>query len=133
MSENKRLTPKQEKALQSLLEEPTTRAAALAAGVSEATVWRWLADEQFSAAYRDARTKHLESTIAALQAAGVDAVKALRQIANDATARDSARVSAAKAIVELGLRGREVLETEARIAELEAKLAAVQPGVRRVR
>lgn len=124
MKENKTLSAKQEKAIAALLETPTTRAAAQAAGVSEATIWRWLADEAFASVYRNARAKALENTLSALQAAGADAVRALREVMNDADAKGSERVSAAKAIIELGLRGREVLETEARLADLEARLAA---------
>ncbi len=132
MTESKRLTAKQERALQALLVTPTTRAAAEAAGVSEATIWRWLADADFSAVYREARTKSLESTLTALQAAGADAVKALRDVMNDTNAKGSERVSAAKAIIELGLKGRDVLETEERLAALEERLAA-QPGGRKTR
>ena len=124
MKENKALSAKQEKAIAALLETPTTRAAAQAAGVSEATIWRWLADEAFASVYRNARAKALENTLSALQAAGADAVQALREVMNDVNAKGSERVSAAKAIIELGLRGREVLETEARLADLEARLAA---------
>lgn len=128
MSENKSLSAKQEKALQALLEVPTTRAAAQAAGVSEATIWRWLADVTFATIYREARTKSLESTLTALQAAGADAVKALREVMNDTAAKGSERVSAAKAIIELGLKGREVLETESRLAALEDRLAVRRGG-----
>ena len=98
--------------------------------MSEATIWRWLADEAFADAYREARTKSLETTLTALQSAGAEAVQALRDVMNDRLAKGSERVSAAKAVLELGLKGREVLETEERLAALEERLAA-QPGGRK--
>ncbi len=122
MNETERLSAKQQRALEALLTEPTTRAAAAAAEVSEATIWRWLAEPEFSAAYRAARGRLLESTLTALQSASVDAVVCLREILNDKTAQVSARVSAAKSVLELGLKARETLETQERLAYLEKAL-----------
>ncbi|HMV46680.1 MAG TPA: hypothetical protein PLD20_13930 [Blastocatellia bacterium] len=120
--EIERLSTKQQRAIEALLTEPTTRAAAAAAEVSEATIWRWLAEPEFSIAYRAARGRLLESTLTALQSASVDAVVCLREILNDKTAQVSARVSAAKSVLELGLKAREVLEVEERLAYLEKAL-----------
>jgi len=122
MSEIERLSTKQQRAIEALLTEPTTRAAAVAAEVSEATIWRWLAEPEFSVAYRAARGRLLESTLTALQAASADAVVCLREILNDKTAQVSARVSAAKSVLELGLKARETLETQERLAYLEKAL-----------
>lgn len=122
MSETERLSAKQQRAIEALLTEPTTRAAAAAAEVSEATIWRWLAEPEFSAAYRATRGRLLESTLTALQSASADAVVCLREILNDKTAQVYARVSAAKSVLELGLKAREVLEVEERLAFLEKAL-----------
>lgn len=119
MSENERLSAKQQRAIEALLTEPTTRAAAEAAKVSEATIFRWLAEPVFAAAYREARGRLLESTLTALQAASADAVTCLRDVINDKAAQVSARVSAAKTVIELGLKARETLEVEERLAYLE--------------
>lgn len=99
--------------------EPTTRAAAEAAKVSEATIWRWLADPIFASTYREARGRLLEGTLTALQSASVDAVACLREVINDKSAQVPARVSAAKAVLELSLKAREVLKVEERMAYLE--------------
>ncbi|MBL8189229.1 MAG: hypothetical protein JNK38_14570 [Acidobacteria bacterium] len=122
MNETERLSAKQQRAIEALLSEPTTRAAAAAADVSEATIWRWLAEPEFSVAYRAARGRLLESTLTALQSASADAVVCLREILNDKTAQVSARVSAAKSVLELGLKARETLETQERLAYLEKAL-----------
>ncbi len=122
LSEIERLSTKQQRAIEALLTEPTTRAAAVEAEVSEATIWRWLAEPGFSVAYRAARGRLLESTLTALQSASVDAVVCLREILNDKSAQVSARVSAAKSVLELGLKAREILDVQERLAYLEKAL-----------
>ena len=47
------LSPKQEKALASLLALGEVKAAAKDARVGETTLWRWLKDETFARAYRE--------------------------------------------------------------------------------
>jgi hypothetical protein len=118
------LTPKQQKALQALLENPTTRAAAKAAGVGETTIFRWLAEPAFNRCYREARNHLLENTLTALQAASTDAVQTLRDVMRDTQAMVTARVSAARAILEFALKAKELLETEARLSALEQQVAA---------
>jgi hypothetical protein len=71
------LTPKQEKAIEALLAQPTVEKAARLAGVNKVTIFRWLNDEQFSAVYRAARGRLLEGTLQSLQAASGDAVETL--------------------------------------------------------
>lgn len=122
------LTAKQQRAIDALLREPTTQAAAEAAGVSKATIFRWLADEAFSAAYQTARGQLLESTLTALQSASIDAVNVLREVMTDASLNAFARVSAAKAVLEMGFKAREVLEVEARLSALEAELTGDSAG-----
>lgn len=122
------LTAKQQRAIDALLREPTTQAAAEAAGVSKATIFRWLADEAFSAAYQTARGQLLESTLTALQSASVEAVNVLREVMTDASLNAFARVSAAKAVLEMGFKAREVLEVEARLSALEAGLTGDSAG-----
>lgn len=113
------LSAKQARAIEALLSEPTTRAAAKAAGVSEATIWRWLAEPGFAAAHREARGRLLKSTLTALQSASADAVLCLRDIFKNEEAPASVRVNAAKSVIELSLTARKVLEVEERLAYLE--------------
>jgi hypothetical protein len=115
------LTAKQLRAIEALLKEPTTVAAAKAAKVSEATIFRWLADPLFDQAYRQARGRLLESTLTALQCASGDAVQTLRGILSDPLAQAPARVSAARAILEFSLKAKEVLEVEERLRTLERR------------
>jgi hypothetical protein len=122
--EKAKLTTKQQRAMEALLATPTVLAASEAAGVSKTTIFRWLADPDFSAAYREARGQLLEATLAALQAAGAAAVETLKTVMKDETAQPSARVSAARTVLEMTLRAREVLEVEERLRLLEERLNA---------
>lgn len=132
MRENERLSAKQQRAIEALLRESTTRAAASAAGVSEATIFRWLAESVFAAAYREARSRLLESTLTALQAASTEAVKVLQEVMGNYEAMPAARVSAARAVLDFALKGREQIEIEERLRALEAAVEGKPAaGVRR--
>ncbi len=52
---------------------------------------------------QERRGRMLEGTLTSLQSASVDAVKCLREVINDTTAQVSARVSAAKSVLDLSL------------------------------
>ncbi len=121
-SENPELTAKQLRAIQSLLKEPTTAKAAKAAQISEVTLFRWLQNPAFSEAYREARERILEGTLTLLQSASVEAVEVLRKVMKDAKTPASSRVTAARSILELSFKAREVLEIEERLRLLEARL-----------
>lgn len=123
-SQNGKLTNKQQRAIECLLSEPTTKAAAEKAQISEATIHRWLNDPAFSAAHKTARGQLLETTLTALQSASTEAVTCLRTVLNDTSAPITARVSAARNVLDFALKAHEVLEVEERLAVLEARLDA---------
>lgn len=110
-------------AIASLLTEPTLREAAERCGVGERTLRRWMRNEAFARRYRQARTQQLEATMNLLRQAGSQAVSTLVSIATNDKALDGARVTAARAIIELGIRSAETREFEERLSELEAEVA----------
>jgi hypothetical protein len=118
------LTAKQEKALASLLKLGEVKAAAADAKVGETTLWRWLKDEAFGAAYRDGRRRLVEVSVSRLMADSTAASKALREITEDTTAPASARVAAARAILDHSIKGVEMLDLEPRLREIEKSIAA---------
>lgn len=124
------LNPKQEKALASLLALGEVKGAAKAAGVGETTLWRWLKDETFAAAYRDGRRRLVEACASRLTSDSTEASKVLLQIAKDKKAPASARVAAAKAIIENAVKAVETLDLEPRLKEIEKNLAAQKGGKR---
>ena len=116
-------TSRQEKAIIALLNEPTTKDAAEAAGVSEVTLWRWLQNPEFRASYMEVRRIAVQRAIARTQAATSEAVDTLREVMSDKSARGSERISAAKAILDYAMKGIELEDHERRLMELEGKLA----------
>jgi hypothetical protein len=110
---------KEEAAIAALLEQPTLKAAALAAGISEATLFRWLQDPEFSGRYRAARRAALSRATARLQHASAQAVETLMAVMSDAGTPASARVTAARTVLELAARAVEIEDLQAKIALLE--------------
>ncbi len=68
-----------EKALAALLTSSSVKDAALASGLSEETLYRYLRDEEFSGEYATARRQVVESAITGLQNAANEAVETLRR------------------------------------------------------
>src|SRR5712692_5861130 len=65
---------KHEQAIAALLAEPTLGSAARRCGVSETTLWRWLQDEEFQAAYKAARRSVVDAATTSLQQTATEAV-----------------------------------------------------------
>src|SRR5947209_7403705 len=101
-----KMSRKQEPAVAALLAEPTVTAAAAKAGVSEATLRRWMASPAFAAACRDARRQVVCAAVERLQGAVGLAVDTLRTVAGTG-AKDSDRVRAAVALLDHAFRGLE--------------------------
>src|SRR5262245_41209465 len=115
------LTPTQELALVALLNEPTIAAAAVTAGVSESTLYRWLREPAFAAEYQRARREAVRQAVAQVQRVSWAAVSVLMQLMVDKTAAPSVRLNAASKILDLAIRAVELEDMEARIAALEAR------------
>ena|SRR5271155_4435872 len=117
---SKKLTRKQELAIQALLSEPTYARAAAKAGVDESSLYRWLKLKQFKAAYRAARREVFEGNIALLQRFGNKAVVTL--VKNLTCGNPAVEVRAAGAILDYSEHGVEVMDLEERLAEMEERL-----------
>jgi len=116
-----KLSRKQEALISALLLAPTLADAAHTAGIGEVTAWRWLKLEAFQTAYREARRQCVQQAIVQVQHATGEAVATLRAIMQDANAPASARVSAAKTVLDTAVKAVELEDLEARIAALEAQ------------
>lgn len=116
------MTRKKEQAIAALLTKPTIPAAAEEVGVTAVTLWRWLQINEFQEAYRQARRDAVTQATAHLQKACSEAVVALRVIMRDDSAPASARVSAARAVLEMAMRSVEVEDVEHRLTELEKEV-----------
>ncbi len=113
------VTSRQRRALDALLLGTTLEAAAASAGVSARTLRRWRAEPPFAARLRDAQDQAFEFARNGVRAAALDAVEALREVVRDRAGAASARVSAAKCILDVALRSREVDELVARVDAME--------------
>lgn len=113
------LSPAQHQAVVALLERPTVKEAAEAAGVHKATVYRWLQEEGFQAAYRQARREAVSRATARLQQITMEAVEALREIVGDPSQQGASRVGAARCILDYAAKMTELEDFEARLARLE--------------
>lgn len=120
---DEKLTLNQEKALIALLAKGTVKAAAKEAKVSEATLFRWLALNDFQSRYRAARRQLVEVATSQLQSDCTAAVKVLREAAENKKAPASARVTAAaKTIIEQSIKAVELVDLTERMDRLEQEL-----------
>jgi hypothetical protein len=100
----------------------TQEDAAAQAGVSERTVRRRLDDPGFSRQVSAARAEMVARAVAQLAAASTEAVETLRGLLGSPL--DFARLAAARAILEVGMKMREQGELAERVEQLEARLNA---------
>jgi len=113
---NQKRARKQTQAIAALLEEPTISKAAGKAGVGERTLLRWLKLDDFQAAYRIAQREVLSQAIAQIHQATSESVTTFRSIMMDESAPASARVAAAKIVLEVAIKG---VEREDRLNAIE--------------
>ena len=115
------LRPNQRAAVEALLTCPTVAAAASQAGCGARTLYRWLTDPKFRGALAEAQRNQRSEISAALRRAGLAAVDTLVGVTTDEAAATGARVSAAKALLDLMYRD-VADDLEARLGDLEARL-----------
>ncbi len=114
----------QERAILALLSSANVKDAARAVKVSPRSIFGWLSDQVFQEAYRQARREATNVATARLQAAMGEAVETLKMIMGDGDASSASRVSAAKTVLEMGLKLSEHEDLVARIDAVEKRLAA---------
>jgi len=100
----------------------TVEAAASKAGVSKRTVYRRLDDPAFRKTLQTIRADMIYRATGMLTASSMEAVKTLLNLMNTGVG-STARLGAAKAILELGLKLRQAQEMEDRMAMIEERLA----------
>ena len=116
-----KLSRKQDQVITALVTCASITEAAAQCGLADVTLRRWLKQEPFQAAYREARRQVVQQAIVQVQQATGEAVATLRQVMQAAEAPASAKVSAAKTILETAVKAVELEDLEARIAALEAQ------------
>ena len=124
------LTPKQRRAVETLLATGEVKAAAAEAGVHRDTLHRWLKEPAFLAAVRGAEAAALDELSRLLVRLGRTAAATLAKAMSDPAAPYPTRVRAADAALGRLLQLRELAQLEARVQALEAA-AGIEPGAGR--
>jgi hypothetical protein len=118
------LSRRQQQALLALVEQPSLKRAAAQAGVGERSLQRWMSeDAAFRAEYQKLKKELMGNAILRLQKSAADAVECLTDVMHDVVdSPASARVAAAREILQQALRVMEAEMLEQRILELEQKV-----------
>ena len=90
------MNPKQIKALQALLTQPTKAAAAKEAGIDESTLRRYLSDPEFQKEYKAAFSQLVTDATRQAQKSLSPALSALREIVEDDEESAGSRIAAAR-------------------------------------
>ncbi len=102
-----------------LLSEPSIAAAAKKAGVGERTLHRWMRQEEFGLAYRNARREAFAQAIGLTQRSAAAAVATLLRIMHDPKATWASRVAASNSILKFARESIELDDLAERIVRLE--------------
>jgi hypothetical protein len=109
---------KTEQFIAGLLTEPTVEGGEEGGNRADVTAWRWMKDRAFGDQYREARREAMRHTTARLQGAALESVDALREIQRCGES-ESARVSAARTILEQALKAADLEDVQQRLDALE--------------
>src|ERR1700731_3078398 len=119
---SKELTANQDKALAALISQPSVRKAAVAAGLGEATIWRYLRDDKFRRAYLDARHGLVDHATTQMSQSASAAATVLEEIMNDKKLPPNARINAAKTVLQKAQYGVEIEDCLERLSALQEQL-----------
>lgn len=122
MAGGEKLSKRREAAIAILLTTSTLQAASEKIGISYSTLWRWLQEPNFQKALKEAKKQAVAQATSTLSKICHESVLTLQEIMNDKNAPASARVSAAKTVLDSGLKGVEIDDLDARLAALEREL-----------
>ena len=113
---------KTEEVIAALLQNPTIKEAATVTGLHENTVLRLMKQPEFQDQYRQARQELLQSTLNKLQELSSQAVATLSVVMAAQKSPASAKVSAARTVLEMQLRLIETADILQRLAVIEGKV-----------
>lgn len=130
MSENspdKKLSPRQIKAIEGLLTFRDMTAAADHAGVNPSTIYRWLReDEAFTQALKQAESVAISTLGRELITLGSKASKAVEAVLDDKESTAAQKLRAAEIILNNILKLRELADFEERLSRVEEKINNAQ-------
>jgi hypothetical protein len=122
-----KLGSKKEGAILALLSQRSIDDAARVAGVGPRTLYRWMKEPAFDAAYRDGKRAAFSQSIARLHQMASAAVTTLGKTMVDPSTPPATRVRAAGSILDHAAKAIELEDMEARLAALE-RATSESPG-----
>lgn len=108
-----------EKAMAALLSSDTQAEAAKKTGIAERTLRSYLADPEFNAEYQRRKRQLVSDATRQIQSSYQAAINALRGIVESDISAESSKISAARALLEYGLKFTEFNEVMLKVEELE--------------
>lgn len=108
-----------EKALAALLSSDTQAEAAAKIGVTDRTMRGYLADPEFRAEYQRRKRRLVSDATRQMQASYQAAINALREIVESKLSSEAGRISAARALLEYGMKFTEVNEIMTQMDNIE--------------
>jgi AcrR family transcriptional regulator len=121
-----KLGAKQEAAVLAMLTARSVDEAARTAGVAPRTLYRWLKDKEFDAAYREARRMAFGQAIARLQQMSGAAISVLGKVLVDPNTPASTKVRAVDSVLNHAAKAMELEDIAVRVAALEEATAKDQ-------
>ncbi|MDI9390034.1 MAG: hypothetical protein QM402_01665 [Synergistota bacterium] len=125
------LEPKQQQAIIALLTQPTITGAAASIGINPKTLHEWLKQPDFREAYAEARDQTMDQAITRLQQAISKAIDTLIAIMGSDLAKDAARVTAARTILDMAFKAYELEQIAERLTKLEQRLEGLNEQAQR--
>ena len=119
VSQENKLTPEQVQGITALLTKRDIKSAAKEVGVSETTMYRWMADPDFNAALKAAECRMIEEATRRLVQTSNSALDVLILVMADKKVAPGVRVRAAGLIIENMIKVRQMIDFEQRLARLE--------------
>ncbi len=116
------MTANKQRALTALLTSRTQAEAAQAAGLDPRTLRRYLADTEFANEYKRALAELVDAAAAQVKRALCPTLGTLQEITADTNQPGSVRVSAARAVLEFGLKLVEQADIISKLDKLESQL-----------
>lgn len=116
------MTPNKERALQALLTHPNKKLAAESIGITPRTMTTYLSDPEFQAAYKAAFGELVKDATRQAQRALSPALSALVGIVQDENENSSARIAAARTLLEYGLRLTEITDILQELSAVEGDI-----------
>ena len=126
-----KLTSKQEQSIVALLSNRGVEEAARACNTPTRTLFRWLKEPAFQAAYRTAKKAAFGQAIARLHHLSSAAVSTLGKVMLDPATPPATKVRASDSILNHTIKAMETEDIEARLAELERSADQSKSGWRK--